>query len=200
MIATAPGLGVGPGNWPVFFPLFAEPGATADGVLTATLEPRQAHDDVLERTAETGVVAIAALIVLGLVTGMAARRRLANAAPGGEHDALAGASGSLVSLVALSVPGFPLEMPGTLMLGGLALGLVAARRAHSAIPDGRPAAPTRNRMAGRLLALAGVALMHPRGGSHAGERAANRVARGRRAHRGAHSWTRRGRLRRAVVR
>jgi hypothetical protein len=157
MIGDHPWLGVGPGNWPVFFPLYAEPGATAEGVLTATLEPRQAHDDVLERTAETGVVGIAALMFLGVVTGIAARRRLARAAPGGEHDALAGAAGSLVSLAALSVPGFPLEMPATLMLGGLALGLVAARPTDLAIGDGDPAQP-RDRVAGHLLAFAGVAL------------------------------------------
>jgi O-antigen ligase len=51
MIGDRPILGVGPGNWPVEFPRYAEPGATQDGVLSATLAPRQAHNDYLERAA-----------------------------------------------------------------------------------------------------------------------------------------------------
>src|SRR6185295_5222815 len=38
--------GVGAGNFAVLFPRHAEPGATADGVLTATMVPRRAHSDL----------------------------------------------------------------------------------------------------------------------------------------------------------
>jgi hypothetical protein len=140
----------------VIFPLYAEPGATEDGVLKATLEPRQAHDDVLERAAETGVVGLAALVFLGMLTGLAARRRLRTAAPGAERSALAGASGSLLSLAVLSIPGFPLDMPATLTLAGVALGLVAAEAA----PPGDVAAgngpSSRARFAAYAVAAIGV--------------------------------------------
>ena len=77
MSAEHPLLGVGPGNWPVAFPRYAEPGAMRDGVLTATRAPRQAHDDLLERLAETGIPGLLALGLLGASTATAARRRLA---------------------------------------------------------------------------------------------------------------------------
>lgn len=129
MIADHPWLGVGPGNWPVFFPVYAEPGATADGVLSVAVEPRQAHDDVLERTAETGVIGLAALLFFAVGVARSARRHLAVTE---RRHPVAGAAGALVTLVALSLPAFPLEMPGTLALAGLAVGLVA--RADSRSP------------------------------------------------------------------
>src|SRR5205823_2096188 len=113
--------GVGPGNWPVYFPRYAEPGASRDGVLSATTAPRQAHDDLLERAAETGLVGLGALLVLGAGVATSARRRLAVE---GARTSAAAASGALVALVGAGVTGFPLEMPATLALGGLALGLV----------------------------------------------------------------------------
>jgi O-antigen ligase len=125
MIADAPLLGVGPGNWPVVFPRYAEPGAAGDGVLSATLAPRQAHDDFLERAAETGVVGLAALAFLGAALTVAARRRL-RAGDEASRAATAGAAGSLAALGSLAVASFPLEMPGTLALAGLAIGLVGA--------------------------------------------------------------------------
>jgi O-antigen ligase len=124
MVREHPLLGVGPGNWSVAFPLYAEPGAASDGVLTAARGPRQAHDDLLERAAETGVPGLLALGVLGAGVLVAARRRLAT--EGNEARAVtAAASGSLVALVTMSLASFPLEMPATIALAGIALGFIA---------------------------------------------------------------------------
>jgi O-antigen ligase len=124
MIREHPLLGVGPGNWPVAFPLYAEPGAASDGVLTAARGPRQTHDDLLERAAETGVPGLLALGVLGASVLVAVRRRLA--AGGDEARAVtAAASGSLVALLTISLASFPLEMPATIALAGIALGFIA---------------------------------------------------------------------------
>jgi O-antigen ligase len=154
MIGDHPILGVGPGNWPVEFPRYAEPGATRDGVLSATLAPRQAHNDYLERAAETGIVGLLAfgVLVAGAVRSVRSRLRT------GDDDTravAASAAGALVALMVMSAGSFPLDMPGTLMLAGLALGLVAVDRRHvgRATPGsaGVPGWP-------RRLALAGVAL------------------------------------------
>jgi O-antigen ligase len=124
MVRDQPVWGVGPGNWPVFFPRYAEPGAAQDGVSSAALQPRQAHDDLLERTAETGLVGLAALATLGWAVVSAARRRL-RSADQETRASTAAASGALVALAGAGLTGFPLEMPATLALGGLALGLIA---------------------------------------------------------------------------
>jgi O-antigen ligase len=122
MIADHPWLGVGPGNWPVMFPRYAEPDASREGVLSATLAPRQAHDDYVERTAETGIIGMAALVAFGAAIGRVARRRLG--ADGDDDRAVTtGAVGALVTLLALFTS-FPLEMPGTIVLAGVAVGLV----------------------------------------------------------------------------
>jgi O-antigen ligase len=125
MIREQPLLGVGPGNWPVVFPRYAEPGATRDGVLSATLAPRQVHNDVLERTAETGIVGLAGLGVLVAGAGLAVARRLRRHQEGDADAAAAGSAGALVALVVVSAASFPCEMPGTIALAGIALGLVA---------------------------------------------------------------------------
>jgi O-antigen ligase len=117
--------GVGPGNWQVWFPYYAEPGALQDRVLTVTVVARQAHDDLLERGGETGAVGVAALLVLAIAAGVAVRRRARAADPGVRVSAAAG-GGALAALVGCGVTGFPLEMPGTLTLAGVALGLAAA--------------------------------------------------------------------------
>jgi O-antigen ligase len=124
MIADRPIAGVGPGNWPVEFPRYAEPGATRDGVLSATLAPRQVHDDLLERAAETGLPGLGALGLLGAGAVRAVRRRLREP-DRDSRNAAAGAAGALVALVVMAVASFPLEMPGTLALTGFALGLIA---------------------------------------------------------------------------
>jgi hypothetical protein len=124
MVGDHPFVGVGPGNWPVFFPRYAEPGAARDGVQTLALAPRQAHNDLLERTAETGGLGLASLLILGAALVLAIRRRL-RAGDQDARTATAAAAGALVALVAAGITGFPLEMPATLAIGGLALGLMA---------------------------------------------------------------------------
>jgi O-antigen ligase len=149
MVADHPLVGVGPGNWPVVFPRYAEPGATRDGVLSAARAPRQAHNDLLERAAETGIPGLLALGLLAAGVATAARRRLRE----GDHDTrmtAAAATGALVALGVLSFASFPLEMPGTLALGGLALGLVAAE-APLAAPSPRPSALAYGAVAGALV-------------------------------------------------
>jgi cytochrome c-type biogenesis protein CcmH/NrfG len=116
--------GVGPGQWPILFPRYAEPGAAQSGVLTPTLAPRQVHNDAIERLTETGAVGLFALLFLGGAVVITVRGRL-RAGAGAERAATAAGAGALVALVATGLTGFPLEMPGTLALGGVALGLVA---------------------------------------------------------------------------
>ncbi len=151
MARDYPLFGVGPGNWPVQFPRYAEPGATRDGVLAAGLVPRQAHDDLLERTAETGALGLAALLVLAGATAVAVRRSLRT-----ENDErrahAAAAAGALVAMAVVSLSGFPLEMPGTLALAGLSLGFVAT---HAEPP--RPHA--RNPVIALVAYALGVALV-----------------------------------------
>jgi O-antigen ligase len=146
-----PVLGAGPGNWPVLFPRYAEPGASHDGVLTSALAPRQAHDDFLERLSETGVLGFGAFVVLVAGTAIATRRRLAT----GDADtrvAAAGAAGSLVALLVEGLTGFPLDMPATVMLSGVAIGLVAGERPPA------EAAPPSSRSGQRLTRALGVAV------------------------------------------
>ena len=71
--------GIGAGNFPVVFPLHAEPNATEDGVLSPTAIPRRAHNDLLERLAETGPFGLAALLALYAALGAAAVRRVRGA-------------------------------------------------------------------------------------------------------------------------
>ena len=142
--------GVGPGNWPVVFPRHAEPDASRDGVLTATLSPRQAHNDLLERAAETGVVGVVGLLALVGAVVVTARRRL-QAAEGDERVVIAGAAGALVALLGAGVTGFPLEMPATLALGGIALGVLARARV-----DGPSPCPSPPRTGARGLASGAI--------------------------------------------
>jgi putative inorganic carbon (HCO3(-)) transporter len=148
LVHDHPLVGVGPGNWPVAFPRYAEPGALHDGVLTMWLGPRQAHDDFLERAAETGLVGLAALGFLIAGVAVTLRRRLAATDDHADRVALAGAAGALVALLGGGLTGFPLEMPGTIALGGVALGLAVA------VPGGAP----RGRV-WRAAAVAGAALL-----------------------------------------
>jgi O-antigen ligase len=125
MVREHPIVGIGPGNWPVLFPRYAEPGATCDGVLSATLAPREAHNDFFERVAETGFLGLTALGILfaGAMSNVRGRLRSAHR---GTRVSAAGAGGALVALAALSLTSFPFEMPATIALSGLALGMIAA--------------------------------------------------------------------------
>jgi O-antigen ligase len=123
MIGERPLLGVGPGNWPRIFPRLAEPRASADGVLSPSLAPRQAHEDYLERAAETGIPGLLALAFLGAAIVLAVRARLKSRPE--EVPVTAAAAGSWAALSVLCLASFPFEMPGTLALSGIALGLLA---------------------------------------------------------------------------
>jgi O-antigen ligase len=150
MVHDHPIWGVGPGNWPVIFPRYAEPGAMRDGVLSATLVPRQAHDDPLERAAETGLPGFAALLFLVGAVATAARHSLQT--DDDERPHIVAAAASLVALAVLSLSSFPLEMPGTLALGGISLGLVV-------VDPERSARLRTSRVTAYPLVLAGMGLV-----------------------------------------
>jgi O-antigen ligase len=146
MWRVQPLLGVGPGNFQVYFPAFAEPGARADGVISAKVVARRAHEDLLERLAETGPLGLGALLALYAVgfTIAVRRSRLAPADPGQASDAgdqaalAAAAAGCLAALFACGLSGFPLAMPGTSLLFGIALGFLAREGTIPARPDVAP--------------------------------------------------------------
>ena len=144
-----PWLGVGPGNFAVFFPSVAEPAARADGVLSPTEVPRRAHNDLVERLGETGLLGLAALLLLyGAAISMVVRLARAGrsrsgggperGAPGhgegeeGRVTAYAGAA-SVAASIACGMTAFPLAMPATALAFGIALGaIVGGSRAAGA--------------------------------------------------------------------
>ena len=152
--------GVGPGNFAVVFPRYAEPGATADGVLSPTVVPRRAHDDLLERLAETGPLGAGALLALYAVAARLALGRARRARRNGrptDSSAAATAAGSLAAIAASGLTGFPLAMPATAFLFGIALGLLAAGDAHAGdTPDPIASTPRRSRPAGWPLVAASL--------------------------------------------
>ena len=126
---SQPLAGIGVGNFPVLFPLYAEPNATEDGVLSPTAVPRRAHNDLLERLAETGPFGLAALLALYAALGAAAVRRVRAARRAGlpgDGDTAAACAGSLAAFVGCGLTGFPFAMPATVYLFGVAVGLLAA--------------------------------------------------------------------------
>ena len=136
--------GIGVGNFPVLFPLHAEPNATEDGVLSPTAVPRRAHNDLLERLAETGPVGLAALLALYAALGAAAFRRVRGVrreGHPGDGDTAAACAGSLAAFVGCGLTGFPFAMPATGYLFGVAVGLLSAEaataNATAALPAGR---------------------------------------------------------------
>jgi hypothetical protein len=150
--AEHPVTGVGPGNFPIWFPRKAEPGAARDGVMSATVIPRRPHDEPLERLAETGPFGLAALLAVylaALAAGLrwrragaqergheAAAQRAHERAPswsqhrrddGGEirrADLASAAAGSLAASFACGLTAFPLGMPATALIFGVALGVL----------------------------------------------------------------------------
>src|SRR5450631_15112 len=124
-----PLVGIGVGNFPVLFPLYAEPNATEDGVLSPTAVPRRAHNDLLERLAEMGPLGLAAMLALYATLGAAAVRRVRGArreGHPGDSDGAAACAGSLAAFVGCGLTGFPFAMPATVYLLGVAVGLLAA--------------------------------------------------------------------------
>jgi O-antigen ligase len=139
--------GVGPGNFAVAFPLYAEPNATADGVLSPVAVPRRAHNDLLERLAESGLPGLAALLALYVALGAVAIRRVREARRDGRPDDAArdaACAGSLAAFVGCGLTGFPFGMPATVFLFGVAAGILAAGAPAPAAPTGpRGRAPAR---------------------------------------------------------
>jgi len=137
---SRPLAGIGPGNFPVFFPRYAEPGAAADGVLSPVLVPRRVHDDLLERLAETGPLGLAALLALyAALFAAALRRTRAARAENGPGDAAdpAAAAGAVAAFAGCGLTGFPFAMPATVFLFGLAIGLLAVDGRQPARPEAR---------------------------------------------------------------
>ena len=139
MYREHPFFGVGPGNFPVVFPLHAEPSAAADGVMSAMMIPRQPHNELLERLAETGplgLAALAAVFVTAIGTafriGRAARARDASTEGITDLGAAAAAAGAVAACVGCGLTAFPLAMPATGLLFGVALGLLDALAAPAA--------------------------------------------------------------------
>jgi O-antigen ligase len=127
LYAEHPFAGVGVGNFAVLFPRHAEPNAREDGVLSAAAVPRRAHDDLLERLAESGPLGLGAWLALYATLGAAAIRRTRRDRSDGRAAAAAGA---VAAFLGCGLTGFPFAMPATLFLFGVALGLLAI--------DGRP--------------------------------------------------------------
>jgi O-antigen ligase len=133
--------GVGLGNFAVLFPRHAEPNAREDGVLSAATVPRRAHNDLLERLAESGPLGLGAWLALYAVLGAAARRRARQDPGDGSSAACAGA---LAAFFGCGLTGFPFAMPATLFLFGIALGLLATDgRVGALAPSGERAPPVR---------------------------------------------------------
>ena len=159
MYRDAPVWGVGPGNFPVRFPRYAEPNASADHVLSPTIVPGRAHDDLLERLAETGPLGAGALLALYAALGVAALRRAGRARREG-HDgdvgpAAAGA-GSVAAFAGAGLTGFPFAMPATVFLLGVALGVLADdETSATSVPTSAPgdAGALRLAAAGALAAI-----------------------------------------------
>jgi O-antigen ligase len=164
LFRSEPLTGVGPGNFAVLFPPHAEPNAAQDGVLSPTAVPRRAHDDLLERLAETGPLGLAALLALYAALGEAAWRRARRARRAGrpaEAAAPAACAGSVAAFAGCGLTGFPFAMPATVFLFGVAIGLLAVEPdddARSRAARARPGAP-RARLAAAVvggLALTGA--------------------------------------------
>jgi O-antigen ligase len=153
--------GVGPGNFAVAFPRYAEPGATEDGVLSPTAVPRRAHDDLLERLAETGPLGLGALLAVYLVAGglaIAGARRARQEGRTADAGVAAAGAASLAAIAGSGLTGFPLAMPATAFLFGVALGLLAAGAAGPAgAEEERPAGVGPRRVGAWILAVLLVA-------------------------------------------
>ena len=144
MYEEHPLAGVGPGNFSVTFPLHAEPGAAADGVMSATMVPRRPHNELLERLAETGPLGLAAFAAL-FVTAIASATAEARASRGrgasddsvADVDAAAAAAGGVAACLGCGLTAFPLAMPATALLFGVSLGVIDALAPAVATPAPR---------------------------------------------------------------
>jgi O-antigen ligase len=151
--------GLGPGNFAVLFPLHAEPGAAADGVMSATMVPRRPHNDLLERLVETGVIGALAFVAL-FAAALRAGWRWRRATGDGGVDTAAAAAGTVAAVLGCGLTGFPLAMPATALLTATALGLLAGLKPPgiSVEAEAPAAGASRGPLALIAAALAAVAL------------------------------------------
>ena len=92
--------------------------------------------DLLEHLTETGVLGLGALLALFAAVTQRARSALRTEAPE-TRAVVSAAAGALVALLVCGFTGFPLAMPATSLLAGVARGLVVG----AGSPDGdRPRA------------------------------------------------------------
>jgi O-antigen ligase len=150
MWRDGPLAGVGPGNFAVLFPLHAEPGAAAAGVMSATMVPRRPHNELLERLAETGVVGVLAFVGL-FAAALRTAWRWRRTPDDGAVDTAAAAAGTVAAVVGCGLTAFPLAMPATALLTALALGLLAGLK-----PSGGPEPLAANVPRGRAAVAAVV--------------------------------------------
>ena len=136
---THPLTGVGPGNFAVLFPLVRRAERVGGRDMSATMVPRRAHNELLERLAETGPLGLAALVAL-FVTALGAALAVARATraqSGGESvsdvDAASAAAGSIAACFGCGLTAFPLAMPATALLFGASLGVIDALAAREAL-------------------------------------------------------------------
>jgi len=171
MYGAHPVTGVGPGNFAVLFPKYAEPRAAADGVMSATMVPRRPHNELLERLAETGPFGLIAFVLLfgaavgaALAAARAARgqaRTESGLAAVSDVDAVSAAAGSVAACFGCGLTAFPLAMPATALLFGASLGVIDAVTARAApVPAAARAAPPR----GTAFGAAALALVLVAGG------------------------------------
>ena len=159
-----PLLGVGPGNFQVYFPAYAEPGARADGVISAKIVARHAHEDLLERLAETGPLGLAALLAVYAVgfpiavrrSRLAAARSRRASVQGDEAPIAAAAAGCLAALFACGLSGFPLAMPATALLLAIALGFLAC---EGTSPDATSVASSGRRLPWPVAILSALVIV-----------------------------------------
>jgi O-antigen ligase len=169
MYGAHPVTGVGPGNFAVLFPQYAEPSAAADGVMSATMVPRRAHNELLERLAETGPLGLLAFIgLLGVALSVAlavakatrARSRTeAVADTVSEVDAASAAAGGVAACVGCGFAAFPLAMPATALLFGVSIGVIDALAPAAAVAAPAPAVAPEARPRSALFAAAALALV-----------------------------------------
>lgn len=104
MIKASPALGVGPGQYRVSLPAYADHDAWRRLVGEARLEPRRAHNEYLHVTAETGLLGGAAMVwLLGSLMWLGARylKSLPRSGPDGHtHPVRAMTAGILCGLIA----------------------------------------------------------------------------------------------------
>lgn len=130
MAASRPLLGVGPGNWPVAYPRFTEPGDPAFAAGQPVPTNPWPSSDWMGIAAERGLPALALLVVAGLLLLARAVRRLG----GSDGERRAGAAGGLMLLAVTLVIGcfdaqLLLPTPTFLIMGGLGAMLPASGEA-----------------------------------------------------------------------